>query len=191
MLQPLTASERINRLLYLDSKTYLPGDILAKVDRMSMAHSLEAREPLLDHKLIEFVATLPGRLKLGSSGGKHLLKTALRGIVPDSVIDRPKHGFSVPIRKWLNVELREMLFDILTDTQTRQRGYFNQRAVEAILSEHARGRRDNSHHLWGLLSLELWHRTFIDRLPALNFTGAKRVKMARLAAPALPQLEIN
>jgi asparagine synthase (glutamine-hydrolysing) len=156
------SAEHIERLLYLDSKTYLPGDILTKVDRMSMAHSIEARVPLLDHKLIEFVQTIPSTLKLRGRLTKHILKQAVRGLVPDQIIDRPKQGFGVPIAKWLNNELRDMLHDTLTDSRTRQRGYFNQQAVKAILDEHARGRRDNSRHLWGLLTLELWQRTFID-----------------------------
>lgn len=173
------SAEHIERLLYLDSKTYLPGDILTKVDRMSMAHSIEARVPFLDHKLIEFVQTIPSTLKLRGRMTKHILKQAVRGLVPDQIIDRPKQGFGVPIAKWLNNELREMLHDTLTDSRTRQRGYFNQQAVEAILSEHARGRRDNSRHLWGLLTLELWQRTFIDGNAA---AGGVKSRSQRLAS---------
>jgi asparagine synthase (glutamine-hydrolysing) len=173
--------ERLDHLLYLDSKTYLPGDILTKVDRMSMAHSIEAREPLLDHKLIEFVQTIPASLKLRGSVGKHILKSAVRGLIPDEIISRPKQGFGVPIRRWFNNELRELLYDTLTDARTRQRGYFNQSVVEEILDEHRRDRRDNSTHLWGLLTLELWHRAFIDRSPDPNFEGAKRIDLDRLA----------
>lgn len=175
------SSERLDHLLYLDSKTYLPGDILTKVDRMSMAHSIEAREPLLDHKLIEFVQTIPASLKLRGSVSKHILKSAVSGLVPDEIINRQKQGFGVPIRRWFNNELRELLYDTLTDSRTRQRGYFNQKAVEEILDEHRRGRRDNSTHLWGLLTLELWHRAFIDRTPDPNFEGAKRIGLDRLA----------
>ena len=175
------SSERLDHLLYLDSKTYLPGDILTKVDRMSMAHSIEAREPLLDHKLIEFVQTIPASLKLRGSVGKHILKSAVRGLIPDEIINRQKQGFGVPIRRWFNDELRELLYDTLTDRRTQQRGYFNQKVVEEILDEHRRGRRDNSTHLWGLLTLELWHRAFIDRIPEPNFEGAKRIGLDRLA----------
>lgn len=174
------SSERLDHLLYLDSKTYLPGDILTKVDRMSMAHSVEAREPLLDHKLIEFVQTIPASLKLRGSVGKHILKTAVRGLIPDEIINRQKQGFGVPIRRWFNNELRELLYDTLTDGRTRQRGYFNQRVVDEILDEHRRGRRDNSTQLWGLLTLELWHRAFIDRSPDPNFEGAKRIGLDSL-----------
>jgi asparagine synthase (glutamine-hydrolysing) len=173
------SAKHIDRLLYLDSKTYLPGDILTKVDRMSMAHSIEARVPLLDYKLIEFVQTIPASLKLRGRMTKHILKQAVRGLVPDQIIDRPKQGFGVPIAKWLNNELRDMLHDTLTDSRTRQRGYFNQQSVEAILNEHARGRRDNSRHLWGLLTLELWQRTFIDNNLA---TGGAKSRSQRLAS---------
>jgi asparagine synthase (glutamine-hydrolysing) len=176
------SKERIDHLLYLDSKTYLPGDIMTKVDRMSMAHSLEAREPLLDHKLIEFVAQIPASFKLRGSETKSILKRAVRGLIPDEIIDRKKQGFGVPIKKWFKKDLREMLIDTLTGSRAQQRGYFNPGAVEAILDEHMRGRRDNSRHLWGLLTLELWHRQFIDRQPEAAYAGAKRVELDMVAA---------
>jgi asparagine synthase (glutamine-hydrolysing) len=172
----------LDHLLYLDSKTYLPGDILTKVDRMTMAHSIEARAPLLDHKLIEFVQSIPAGLKLRGRETKSILKKAVAGLIPAEIINRPKQGFGVPIRKWINGELRELLHDTLTDKQTRERGLLNQRAVLAVLEEHRRGRRDNAHHLWGLLTLELWHRGFIDRRPCLRFSGAKRSSLETLAA---------
>jgi asparagine synthase (glutamine-hydrolysing) len=140
----------------------LPGDILVKVDRMSMANSLETRAPLLDHKLIEFVQTIPASLKLRGFETKYILKRAVMGLIPEEIIHRPKQGFDVPINRWFNRELRETLDDTFADRRTRGRGYFNQRAVQAILDEHRRGRRDNARHLWGLLMLELWHRSFID-----------------------------
>jgi asparagine synthase (glutamine-hydrolysing) len=172
--------QRLDHLLYLDSKTYLPGDIMTKVDRMSMAHSVEAREPLLDHKLIEFAASLPASLKLRGPETKSILKRALRGLIPDQIIDRPKQGFDVPIQKWFKEDLRAMLCDTLTDRRTRERGYFNAKAVDGILDEHLRGRRNNARHLWGLLTLELWHRAFIDRAPDMAFAGAKPFAVERL-----------
>jgi len=178
------SADQIERLLYLDSKTYLPGDILTKVDRMSMAHSIEARVPLLDHELIEFVETIPSNLKLRGQTTKHILKQAMADLIPNEIIHRPKMGFGVPLRKWLNNELRELLYDTLTDRRARERGLLNPRAVLALLDEHARGRRDNSLHLWGLLNLELWHRSFIDRQPEPSFAGAKQVALRQLAAVA-------
>ncbi|MBL8191716.1 MAG: asparagine synthase (glutamine-hydrolyzing) [Acidobacteria bacterium] len=179
------SADQIERLLYLDSKTYLPGDILTKVDRMSMAHSIEARVPLLDYKLIEFVETIPSNLKLRGQTTKYILKQAMADLIPKEIVHRPKMGFGVPLRKWLNNELRELLYDTLTDRQARERGLLNPRAVLALLDEHARGRRDNSLHLWGLLNLELWHRSFIDRQPELSFAGAKQVALRQLAAGAV------
>ncbi|HEU0180193.1 MAG TPA: asparagine synthase (glutamine-hydrolyzing) [Blastocatellia bacterium] len=180
-----TASRsRLGRLLYLDSKTYLPGDILVKVDRMSMANSLETRAPLLDHHLIEFAQTIPASLKLRGLETKYILKRAAEGLIPDEIINRPKQGFDVPIRRWFNRELREMLDDTLRSARARERGDFNHRAVLAILDEHRRGVRDHARHLWGLLVLELWRRAFIDRRPETRFDGAKRVGFDRLTGTA-------
>lgn len=176
------SSERIDHLLYLDSKTYLPGDILTKVDRMSMAHSLETRAPFLDHKLIEFVQAIPASLKLQKQDTKHILKCAVRGIIPDPIIYREKHGFSVPIAKWLRREMRELVHDTLTDRTTARRGLFNQFAIVDLLREHQSGRRDNSRQLWALLMLELWFRSFIDRVPMRTFEGVKWRTMRRLTS---------
>ena len=145
-----------------DLQYYLPDDILCKVDRMSMAASLEARVPLLDHKLIEFVTRIPAPLKVRGLEAKRIFKRAVRGLVPDQILDRPKQGFGLPIQKWINQELREYIRDVLFDARTRSRGYFNQTYVELLYAEHDRGRRDNATHLWTLFMLELWHRTFFD-----------------------------
>jgi asparagine synthase (glutamine-hydrolysing) len=177
--------ERIDHLMYLDSKTYLPGDVMTKVDRMSMANSLEAREPLLDHKLIEFAQTIPAAAKLRGSVTKNILKLAVRGLIPDEIINRRKQGFDVPINHWFRHQLRELVSDTLTEPRTTNRGYFNQKAVVALIDEHNRGRRDNARHLWGLLTLELWHRAFIDRAPQLEFKGAKHVEQFELEPLAM------
>jgi len=152
----------VDRLLYLDSKTYLPGDIMTKVDRMSMAVSLEARAPLLDHKLIDFVTRIPSGMKLMGNETKHILKRAVTGLVPDEILNRPKQGFGVPVQEWINQQLRDRMRDTLSDTRTRQRGYVNTQYLDVLLDEHARGRRDHSSRLWALLMLELWHRRFVD-----------------------------
>jgi asparagine synthase (glutamine-hydrolysing) len=171
------SSARLDRQMYLDSKTYLPGDILVKVDRMSMAHSIETRSPLLDHHLIEFAQTIPASLKLARSNGrwepKYILKRAVAGLIPDEIIYRPKQGFGVPIKYWLNREMKEMVNDLLSSPRAIQRGYFNPKAVAGLLQEHNRGVRDHAYSLWALLILEIWHRMFIDREPAANFSGAK------------------
>jgi len=157
--------EPLDRLLYVDSKTYLPGDILTKVDRMSMAVSLEARAPLLDHKLIDFVTGVPASLKLAGFQTKHLLKEAVKDLIPAEILHRPKQGFGVPIQEWINQQLRSRIRDTLRDARTRQRGYINSNYLDILLDEHERGRRDHSMGLWSLLMLELWHRRFLDGGP--------------------------
>jgi asparagine synthase (glutamine-hydrolysing) len=152
----------LDRLLYLDSKTYLPGDIMTKVDRMSMAVSLEARAPLLDHKLIDFVTHIPASMKLAGNETKHILKRAVSDLVPKEILNRPKQGFGVPVQEWINQQLRERMHEILSDSRTRERGYVNPAYLEVLLDEHERGRRDHSVGLWALLMLELWHRQFVD-----------------------------
>ncbi|MBD0326769.1 MAG: asparagine synthetase B, partial [Pyrinomonadaceae bacterium] len=152
----------LDTLLYLDSKTYLPGDILTKVDRMSMAVSLEARAPLLDHKLIEYVARLPAALKMRGREGKYIFKRAISDIVPDEILRRPKQGFGVPLDQWINDQLRGRIRETITEGRARERGYIEQRYVNCLLDEHERERRDHSTRLWALFMLELWHRTFID-----------------------------
>jgi asparagine synthase (glutamine-hydrolysing) len=160
----------LDALLYLDSKTYLPGDILTKVDRMSMAVALEARAPLLDHRLIEVVTRIPTRMKLRGRTTKHILRQAVGEIVPAAILDRPKRGFGIPIARWIDAELRDRIRGTLTETRTRQRGYFEPHYVDLLLEEHERGRRDHSTALWALMMFELWHRTFLDR----GSTGAER-----------------
>ncbi len=156
-------SEPLDQLLYIDSKTYLPGDILTKVDRMSMAVSLEARAPLLDHKLIDFVTRIPASLKLAGLETKHLLKQAVRDLIPPDILHRPKQGFGVPIQEWINQQLRGRIRETLTESRTRQRGYADSQYIDVLLDEHERGRRDHSMGLWALLMLELWHRQFVDQ----------------------------
>jgi asparagine synthase (glutamine-hydrolysing) len=162
LVDNVKTDDPVDRLLYLDSKTYLPGDILTKVDRMSMAVSLEARAPLVDHKLIDFVTGIPSSLKLAGLETKHLLKRAVRDLVPAEILNRPKQGFGVPIQEWINQQLRSRIRDTLSDTRTRQRGYVDSRYVDVLLDEHERGRRDHSMGLWALVMLELWHRQFLD-----------------------------
>lgn len=156
--------DALERLLYLDSKTYLPGDILTKVDRMSMAVSLEARVPLLDHKLIEFVAGMPASMKMRGDKSKYIFKRAVADLVPKEILTRSKQGFGVPIGEWINDQLRERTHDTLRDRVTRERGYFQPEYIDVLLAEHERGRRDHSAALWTLLMFELWCREFIDNL---------------------------
>ena len=124
-------SDWLAALQYCDLQTYLPLDILTKVDRMTMAHSIEARPPLLDHKLVEFAATIPARFRLRDGTTKYLFKQAMRGILPDGIIDRPKHGFAVPLARWFRGELAGFARDVLLSDACRERGLFDTQACRA------------------------------------------------------------
>jgi asparagine synthase (glutamine-hydrolysing) len=177
------ADASLDPLLYLDSKTYLPGDILTKVDRMSMAVSLEARVPLLDHKLIEFVCTrIPASMKMKGLETKHIFKRAVRDLVPTEILDRPKQGFGIPIDQWINQQLRERVRGTLTEPRTMQRGYVEPRYVQLLLDEHERGRRDHATELWTLFMLELWQRKFVDGSRDNGISGELNQTLAPMVA---------
>ena len=152
----------LDRALYVDVKTYLVDDILTKVDKMSMAVSLETRVPLLDHKLLEFAATVPTALKLKNGQSKYLLRRLLEKRVPTSIIDRPKHGFEAPIGDWLSGPLAPMVDSLLLDGRFRERGIFDDRAVSRLWREHRDGTIDHRHRLWSLVMLELGFREYAD-----------------------------
>jgi asparagine synthase (glutamine-hydrolysing) len=152
----------VDRTLKADTETYLPNDLLVKVDIASMANSLEARSPFLDHNLMEFASSLPARLKLRRLTTKYILKRALRGILPEENLSRGKMGFGVPIPHWLRGELKEFLSDAILSGQATRRGYFKPEVVQRLVSDHIAGRCDFAPQLWTLLMLELWHREFID-----------------------------
>jgi asparagine synthase (glutamine-hydrolysing) len=159
------ALDPVSRLQHIDMETYLPDDILAKVDRTSMAVSLESRVPLLDHRLLEFVATIPSSLKLKGGTGKYILKRAMASRLPADILSRRKMGFGVPLGAWFRGELRDMTHDLLLDPRTRQRGIFRTSWVDELLRDHESGRRDCSARLWAMLCLELWMRRWADTGP--------------------------
>src|SRR6266850_474366 len=161
------ARDPLDRSLYVDLKTYLADDILVKVDRMSMAHGLEVRAPLLDHRVVEFVAALPAALKLRGRTGKFILREAMRSDLPGAVLSRPKRGFEAPINRWLRHELRDLVEDLLLDPRAEQRGWFNPRTVKQLWADHHEGVRNAGHQLWLLLVLELWCRSFLDARPSV------------------------
>ena len=152
----------LSALQHLDIKSYLPLDILTKVDRMSMAHSIETRVPLLDHKLVEFAATIPPEMNLHNGTTKYVLKQAMRGILPDGIIDRPKHGFAVPLGYWFRGKLGAYVRDLLLGESAKQRGLFNAPYIESLVAQHEKGRNLDL-QLWTLISFELWARVFLDR----------------------------
>ncbi len=154
--------EFLDRTLFVDTHSYLPDDILVKVDIASMANSLEARSPFLDHHLVEFAAACPVDLKLRAWKGKYLLKKAFGPLLPPGITQRRKMGFGMPVAEWFRGELRETARDILLDGRTLQRGYFNRDGVTRLLDDHLSLRRDHGYRLWALLFLELWFREFLD-----------------------------
>jgi asparagine synthase (glutamine-hydrolysing) len=165
-------ADPVSTLQHIDIHTYLPDDILAKVDRTSMAVSLEARVPLLDHRLMEFVATIPSTLKLRDGTGKYLLKRAMAARLPAEILARRKMGFGVPLGTWFRAELRDMTHDLLLAPRTRQRGIFRPSWVEWLVRTHEAGRRDCSARLWALLCFELWMRRWADRSPGADSRAA-------------------
>ena len=161
----------VSRMMQVDFRTYLPEDVLTKVDRMSMAHSIESRVPLLDHPLVEFALRLPLRLKLRDGQRKYLLKRVAARLVPEAILTRRKQGFGVPLGVWFRGTLRSAFQDVLLSPRARQRGYFHTREIERLLEEHLAGRRDHELRLWQLLMFELWHRAYLDE-PAGATTAA-------------------
>ncbi|MEK7441447.1 MAG: asparagine synthase C-terminal domain-containing protein, partial [Chloroflexota bacterium] len=149
-------------LLDVNMRSYLPDDLLIKADRMSMAASLEARSPFLDHVLVEFAATIPASLKLKGSVGKYILKRAFENKLPREIIYRRKHGFGVPIGKWFRTTLRDYVNEILLSTRATQRGVLRTEAVQQLVNEHLSGARDHGHALWTVMMLEVWARKFLD-----------------------------
>lgn len=160
--------DALTKLLRYETMTYLPLDILTKVDRMTMAHSLEARPPFLDHHLIEAVFAMPSSLKIEGSEQKVVLKHAVADLIPRRIRNRRKQGFGVPIHAWFRGPLREPLRDVLESSNALSRGWLNDREVRALLAEHFSGRRDHALRLWGLLVLELWSRRVLDAPSALR-----------------------
>ena len=143
---------------YLDYKTWLVGDINTKVDRASMAHSLEVREPLMDHELIEWLATLPSSFKIKAKEGKWLFKKAFEPSLPHEVLYRPKMGFSVPLAKWLRGPLKDRLQQAVLGTQMEATGYFNPQTLQDMVRQHLSGQRDHSAPLWTLLMFDAFLR---------------------------------
>jgi asparagine synthase (glutamine-hydrolysing) len=181
--QACRSSDPLDRSMYVDARTYMIDDVLTKVDRMSMAVSLEAREPLLDHKLLEFAARVPASLKLKDGRSKYLLRRVLEKRVPRSIIERKKNGFAAPIGEWLRGPLAPMTNELLLDGRLRHRGIFNHAEVTRLWQEHRSGQGDHRHRLWQLIMLELWFRAFIDN------TGRRMETPA--AAPARDALQTS
>jgi len=151
----------MDQMLYVDAKVWLPDDLLIKADKMTMANGLELRVPFLDHKLVEFAATLPGIAKRGGKGGKTLLRKAMRGVLPDAIIDRPKRGFPIPISSWLRTSLRQFTRDLLLARDSACSRFVDHDETLRLVQEHEQGKADRSQEIWTLLVFESWHQHFI------------------------------
>ena len=159
------ARRSLDRMLDVDVRLWLSDDLLMKMDKMSMAASIEARVPLLDHPLVEWAARLPDRLKVRGLEGKVLLKRLARRLLPREIVDRPKVGFTVPLSPWFRGPLREVLCDTLLSPTCLGRGDYDPAVLRGYVEDHLEGRRDRARELWTLLTLELWHRAFVDQPP--------------------------
>ena len=161
-LQKSVGKDLLSRMLYVDTKTWLPGDLLLKADKITMANSLELRVPLLDHKVLEFAAALPSNYKVRGFTTKYIMKKALGGLVPKEILDRRKTGFPVPYELWLRTDLKDWVHQVLFDQRTIERGYFEKSQIEKLIAKDQQ-QGGFSKEIFCLVNLELWHRTFVDR----------------------------
>lgn len=157
----IPTSDRVRKMQEMDIRTYLPGDLMYKVDMASMANSLEVRSPFLDYRVVEFGLSLPAKYKIGGGENKHILREIARGLVPPMLIDRPKMGFGIPRAKWLRQDLKGLVQEVLLDERSRSRGWYQFNKVEEILKNHQRGLELDS-LIWPMFMLELWAKTWID-----------------------------
>jgi asparagine synthase (glutamine-hydrolysing) len=159
-LDPIDA-DPLNQALLLDMRLYLENDILVKLDRASMTASLEGRVPLLNNDFVEYATHLPLNMKLRGLRSKFLLKRALRGILPDAILNRPKKGFGIPVAHWFRGPLKEQMLSVLSPERIGREGFFDPGAVKRLIGDHLDGRRDNRKQLWTLFAFELWHDGYL------------------------------
>jgi asparagine synthase (glutamine-hydrolysing) len=171
-----------SQMMRFDAETYLPEDVLAKVDRMSMAHSIESRVPLLDNNVVQFASTLPSTLKIKDGRRKHVLKEVAATLLPRDLVDRRKRGFGVPLGAWFRGDLRELFTDTLLSAAAMTRGYFQPGFVRRLVDEHVSGNRDHTLRLWQLVVFEKWHQQYMDAAatpyprpsPAVSLSAGRR-----------------
>ena len=168
------ATDPLSRMLFIDTSLWLPDDLLARGDKTSMAASIEARVPLLDHKLVEFAASVPAHLKVKGFTRKYLLKRVARSLLPPQIISRKKQGFPVPLSVWFRKEARSFVRDVLSPAAVRRRGVFSPRYVQALIERNERGDVDGGAWLWALVNVELWYRLFIDESSAGSSLNEER-----------------
>jgi asparagine synthase (glutamine-hydrolysing) len=158
-----TASNYIDQMLHCDIKTLLPDNYLIKIDRATMAYSIEARVPILDHKIVEFATTIPPRLKIRSQVGKYILRRAMKGIVPDKILARRKHGFGVQGIVWYHDALKTIAPNLLSKSSIKRRRYFKFKFIEKLLNRLEHPMEQDAQRIWNLVTIELWHRIYIDQ----------------------------
>jgi asparagine synthase (glutamine-hydrolysing) len=157
------SDEPLDQQEYVDINSYLVDDILVKVDRMSMANSLEARVPFLDHRFVEFAATLPGSLRLKGKRTKHILKASLERELPNQIINRGKEGFSIPIKNWIKEDLSPMMLESLSEANVKEKGFFEPKFVNRLVDEHIKGEENHSHRLWALIVFHMWYDLYMKK----------------------------
>ena len=158
-IEPTPPTDASGQMMYRDMVSYLPDDILTKVDRASMAVGLEARVPLLDHVIVEFMASLPGDWKLKGMTTKHIFRAALEGLLPDKIVHRGKQGYSLPVKHLLRGELKGYMIELLNDSAVIREN-MNLAYVNQLIEEHCSQRHNHNHILWALLNIAIWHRRF-------------------------------
>jgi asparagine synthase (glutamine-hydrolysing) len=169
--QAVSQAHPLNRMLYVDAKVWLPDDLLLKADKMTMANALELRVPFLDHKLVEFAARLPVSMKQKGGTGKVLLRRSMQGVLPDSILHRPKKGFPVPMLAWLSGPLKQFTRETLLASDSACRRYFDPAVLQEIVEGQETG-ADRQQELWTLVIFEFWHRHFIEqRMSSTNRVG--------------------
>lgn len=180
ILKGMNSGSGLERFLQFDQRYYLPDDILAKVDRMSMAHAVEVRPPFLDPRIVDFAAGLPARFKLSGAGSKLVLRNLMRDKLPKSVLRRPKVGLDIPIHEWFRGPLRQLLTDVLTQGSIEEAGVFSWAPVEQLISSHLNRKANVGYHLWGLLSLVLWMKRWGVLAPGIS--DEKQAQAYKMAA---------
>ena len=156
----------MDKTLYTDLSNYLPGALLVKADRMTMANSIEGRSPLLDYKVVEFSNRLPEEFKLRGSTHKYMLKRAFGHLLPPDVLKRGKVGFGIPVGEWFRSSLKDMAYDLLLSPTFANRAIFKKEAIRKMLDEHVATRNDHGKRIWALVMLEFWFQTYIDQSSA-------------------------
>jgi len=180
-----------SQMMRFDAETYLPEDVLTKVDRMSMAHSIESRVPLLDNEVIAFASTLPASLKIKGGHRKHVLKQVAASLLPREILERRKQGFGVPLGTWFRGNLRELFADTLLSPSSLQRGYFQPAFVRRIVDEHLAGVRDHTLRLWQLVVFDKWHEQYLDGGRATASAERNPFPLSAPTVPTNPALQVR